>query len=196
MSLDLVARAGWAATGAADPEAVVHAVMGVLFAVLGNREAHLREGALDPGQVQFFVAGAFLVTPDGLHQMLVGNHGFPPDQRRLLIPIDGGHPGRVIASGLPLLLEDTRRHAAFRQYLRTARMGSAIYAPLIWDGAARGLIIMAAQAGGTMGEGDLAVLAAVAPCVTANWLRTGGPDWLRGEYADVRAGGAPAGSGQ
>ncbi len=48
-------------------------------------------------------------------------------------------------------------------------MGSAIYAPLIWTVLARGLIIMAAQAGGTMGPGDLGVLAAVAPCVTANW---------------------------
>ncbi len=68
-------------------------------------------------------------------------------------------------------------------------MGSAIYAPLIWDGAARGLIIMAAQAGGTMGPGDLGVLAAVAPCVTANWLRTGGPAWFAAEYAAVGAAG-------
>lgn len=187
MSLEIVTKAGWAATGAATPEAVVHAAMGVLFEALGDRQAHLREGALDEGQVQFFVAGAFFVTPDGLHQMLVGNHGFPQDQRRLLIPIDGGHPGRVIASGETLLLEDTRQHGEFRQYLRTARMGSAIYAPLIWDGAPRGLIIMAAQAGGTMGPGDLAVLAAVAPGVTANWLRTGGPDWFAAEYGRVRA---------
>ncbi len=79
--------------------------MRVLFNALGDREAHLRDGALEPGQVQFFVAGAFFVTPDGLHQMLVGNIGFPADQRRLLIPIDGGHPGRVIATGETLLLE-------------------------------------------------------------------------------------------
>jgi hypothetical protein len=186
MSLDLVTRAGWAATEATTPEAVVNGAMAVLFAALGDRAAHLRDGALDEGQVQFFVAGGFFVTPNRVHQMLVGNIGFPPEQRRLLIPIDGGHPGRVIASGEPLLLEDTRRHEAFRQYLKTARMGSAIYAPLIWDGAARGLIIMAAQAGGTMGAGDLAVLAACAPGVTANWLRTGGPDWLAQEYAAVR----------
>ncbi len=189
MSLDLVTRAGWSATGAGDPETVVNAAMRVLFESLGDREAHLREGALEPGQVQFFVAGAFFVTPDRLHQMLVGNIGFPADQRRLLIPIDGGHPGRVIANGETLLLEDTRQHGEFKQYLRTARMGSAIYAPLIWDGAARGLIIMAAQAGGTMGQRDLDVLAAVAPCVTANWLRTGGPEWFAAEYAAVRAAG-------
>jgi hypothetical protein len=184
-ALELVTRAGWAATRATTPEAVVNGAMAVLFAALGDRTAHLREGALDEGQTQFFVAGGFFVTPDRVHQMLVGNIGFPPDQRRLLIPIDGGHPGRVIATGETLLLEDTRKHEAFRQYLRTARMGSAIYAPLIWDGAPRGLIIMAAQAGGTMGQRDLDVLAAVAPCVTANWLRRGGPDWLVQEYAAV-----------
>jgi hypothetical protein len=184
-ALGLVTRAGWAATHAATPEAVVNGAMAVLFAALGDRTAHLKDGALDEGQTQFFVAGGFFVTPDRVHQMLVGNIGFPADQRRLLIPIDGGHPGRVIASGETLLLEDTRQHGEFKQYLRTARMGSAIYAPLIWDGAPRGLIIMAAQAGGTMGQRDLDVLAAVAPVVTANWQRTGGPEWFAAEYAEV-----------
>lgn len=186
-ALDLVTRAGWAATGAETPEAVVNGTMAVLFAALGDRAAHLQEGALDAGQVQFFVAGGFFATPDRAHQMLVGNIGFPADQRRLLIPIDGGDPGRVLASGASLLIADTRRHPTFRQYLRTARMGSAIYAPLVWDGSARGLVIMAAQAGGTMRAADLGVLAACAPGVTANWLRTGGPDWLAAEYTAVRA---------
>jgi hypothetical protein len=181
-----------AADAAIIPELVVHDTMRCLFDRLGDREAHLRPGALDPGQQQFFVAGAFFVTPDGLHQMLVGNIGFPPEQRRLLIPIDGGHPGRVIATGAPLILADTREHQAFRQYLKTARMGSAIYAPLIWDGATRGLIIMAAQAGGTMGKADLDALVATAPSVTTGWLRTGGPTWLADEYAAVRReGGKP-----
>jgi hypothetical protein len=175
-----------AAAKGATPEDVVHDAMRVLFDTLGDRTAHLRAGALAPGQRQFFVAGAFFVTPDGQCQMLVGNTGFPPEQRRLLIPVDGGHPGRVIASAAPLLLEDTRQHADFRQYLKTARMGSAIYAPLIWDGAARGLVIMAAQAGGTMRRADLETLVAVAPAVTEGWLRTGGPDWFASEYAAVR----------
>jgi hypothetical protein len=174
-----------AANAATTPEAVIHDAMRVLFDRLGNRQAHLLPGALEPGQQQFFVAGAFFVTPDRLHQMLVGNIGFPPEQRRLLIPIDGGHPGRIIASAAPLLLRDTRQHQEFKQYLKTARMGSAIYAPLIWEGAARGLIIMAAQAGGTMGEDDLATLVTTAPAVTAGWLRTGGPDWLATEYAGL-----------
>jgi signal transduction protein with GAF and PtsI domain len=171
------------------PEAAVQDAMAVLFASLGDRSAHLQPGAMEPGQHQFFVCGGFFVTPDEKHQMLVGNTGFPPDQRRLLIPIDGGHPGRVIATGQPLLLDDTRKHASFQQYLRTARMGSAVYAPLIWEGRARGLVIMAAQAGGTMRQQDLDALIAVAPAVRDRWLATGGPEWLAAEYAKAVTGG-------
>ncbi len=183
--IDLITRAGWAATHAATPEEVVNRAMLMLWESLGDRQAHLTPGALDEGQAQFFVGGAFFVTPDQKHQMLIGNIGFPPEQRRLLIPIDGGHPGRVIATAAPLLLKDTRKHAEFKQYLKTARMSSAIYAPLIWDGAAHGLIIVAAQAGDTMRDSDLSVLKAVAPTITANWLRLGGPDWLADEYSQV-----------
>lgn len=171
-----------AANTATTPEDVVQHAMAVLFATLGDRAAHLMPGALALGQTQFLVAGGFFVTPDRQHQMLVGNTGFPPEQKRLLIPIDGGHPGRVIATGQPILLTDTRSHGSFRQYLKTARMGSAIYAPLIWEDAAQGLIIMAGLAAGTMSAADLAVLEALAPAVTHNWLRLGGPDWLAREY--------------
>ncbi|MCX7301251.1 MAG: GAF domain-containing protein [Rhodobacterales bacterium] len=183
--LALLTTAAWAATKAATPEQAINAPIRILWEVVGDREAHLRQGALDEGQSQFFVGGAFFVTPDRKHQMLIGSIGFPSEQRRLLIPIDGGHPGRVIARGEPLLLEDTRKHPAFQQYLKTARMSSAIYAPLIWDGAPRGLIILAAQAGDTMRDSDLALLKALAPTVTANWLRLNGPAWFEAEYAMV-----------
>jgi hypothetical protein len=176
-----------AARSAHDPEAVVEGAMGALFPHLGDRTAHLVAGAPDPGQSQHFVCGAFLVTPARRHQMLVGNTGFPPDQRRLLIPIVGGHPGVVIATARPLLLPDTRVLREFRQYLRTSRMSSAAYAPLLGpDGAAFGLIIMAAQAAGTMRQAGLDALVAVAPHVAEGWRRTGGAGWLAAEYAAVR----------
>ena len=104
MQGDAVRAAIAAAMAAATPEQVVQAAMAVLWAQLGDRQAHLAAGALGPGQQQFFVAGAFFVTPGRRQQMLVGNTGFPPDQTRLCIPIDGGHPGQVIASAAPLLL--------------------------------------------------------------------------------------------
>lgn len=176
-----------AAHAATSPEETIRAPMAILHGALGDRQAHLRPGALDAGQTQFLVAGGFLVTPDGRHQMLVGNTGFPPEQQRLCIPVDGGDPGRVIASAAPLLLHDTRVHGGFRQYLKTARMGSAVYAPLLRDGRAFGLIITAALAGGTMGEGDLAALVAVAPVVAALWDARGGPAWLAAEHAAALA---------
>jgi hypothetical protein len=185
MTSEIAQQAISAAKAAGSAEEVVQAAMGVLWSELGDRAAHLAPGALGPGQQQFFVAGAFFVTPGRLQQMLVGNTGFPADQKRLRIPIDGGHPGQVIAKAAPLLLEDTREHTEFRQYLRTARMGSAIYAPLVWDGAAQGLLIMAAQAAGTMRLQDLAAVIELAPVVSREWSALGGPDWLAKEYQQV-----------
>lgn len=185
MTSDATQAAIAAAEAATTPEEVVQASMAVMWAHLGDRSAHLILGALSPDQHQFFVAGAFFVTPGRLQQMLVGNSGFPPDQKRLLIPIDGGHPGQVIAKAAPLLLEDTRQHTEFRQYLRTARMGSAVYAPLVWDGAAQGLLIMAAQAAGTMRSKDLAAIVELAPVVAREWRARGGPNWLAEEYGHV-----------
>ena len=185
-----------AARAAETPEAVVRDAMALLIPALGDREAHLKPGALEAGQRQFFVGGAFFATPDRKMLMLVGNSGFPPEQRRLLIPIDGGHPGRVMESAAPLLLVDTRQHQVFRQYLRTARMGSAVYAPLVWDGAAQGLLIAAAQAGGTMGQGDLDALVALSLVVRDRWLELAGPDWLAAEFAAVRAAGGVADQGR
>ena len=185
MIAEIAREACAAAQAAASPEEVVQAAMAVMWSGLGDREAHLIPGALGPDQHQFFVAGAFFVTPGRLQQMLVGNTGFPHDQKRLMIPIDGGHPGQVIAETAPLLLEDTRQHTEFRQYLRTARMGSAVYAPLVWDGAAQGLLIMAAQAAGTMRSEDLAAIVELAPVVAREWRARGGPNWLAEEYGHV-----------
>ncbi len=178
-----------AAHAATTAEGLIAAPMAVLQARLGDRQAHLRPGALLPGQSQFFVGGGFLVTPDGRHLMLAGNTGFPPEQRRLCVPVDGGDPGRVIASGQPLLIADTRTHSGFRQYLKTARMGSAAYAPLLAQGECLGLIIVAALAGGTLGKGDLAALTTLAPVIAARWPDLGGPAWLAAEYASATTSG-------
>lgn len=178
-ALDMALAAARAATTAED---VIAAPMALLRARLGDPQAHTRPGALAEGQSQFFVAGGFLATPDGRHLMLTGNTGFPAEQKRLCIPVGGGDPGQVIASGQPLLLADTRSHSRFRQYLKTARMGSAAYAPLSREGRTFGLIIVAALAADTLGEDDLGVLTALAPTIVENWVRLDGPAWLAAEY--------------
>lgn len=179
-ALDLAFAAARAATM---PEDVIAAPMALLRTRLGDPQAHMRPGALADGQSQFFVAGGFLATPGNQHLMLTGNAGFPAEQRRLCIPLNGGDPGRVIASGQPLLLSDTRSHSQFRQYLKTARMGSAAYAPLSYEGRTFGLIIVAALAANTLDDDDLAVLTALAPTIAENWVRLEGPAWLAAEYA-------------
>jgi len=181
-ALALLADAGAAATAETEPERAVHAIVSRYVAVLGDRAAHLRPGALLGDERQFMVAGAFLVTPDEGWHMLVGNSGFPPEQRRLLVPIDAGHPGRVRATRQAMLLENTDEHGTFRQYLKTARMGSSIYVPMMWEGRFLGQIVLAAQARWTLRTADLDVMAALAPLASAIWIAKGGPVWLAQAY--------------
>lgn len=180
--LELIGEVGRAAAGADGPEQALNEIVKCYFGFLGDRTAHERDGALRPGERQYYVAGAFLVTPDAGYHMLVGNVGFPPDQQRLLVPVDAGHPGHVFATRRELLLENTDDHGEFRQYLKTSRMGSAIFAPMIWKGAFLGQIVMAAQARYTMRRCDLDVLKALANIAAANWIAHAGPAWLASAY--------------
>lgn len=180
--MNLVERAGQGALGADGPEEAMAAIVSEYFDVLGDRQAHTMEGALKDGEKQYFVAGAFIVTPDTRYHMLVGSRGFPPDQRRLTIPIDAAHPGWVFENRAPLILRNTDDHGEFRQYLRSSRMGSSIYAPMIWRGHFHGQIVMAAQARWTMRDSDLLALRALAGLATAVWIAHDGPGWLDNEY--------------
>ncbi len=177
-ALSMLAEAGAAALDAAGPEEALHALARGCQAALGDHDAHRRPGALKDGERDYRISGCFMVTPDARWHMLVGNVGFPPDQRRLMIPIEGGHPGRIMRSGQPLLLANTDDDTAFRQYLKTSRMGSSAYAPMIWRGRFIGQIVMAAQARWTYAEADLAALVVASRIAAAVWIAQGGPDWL------------------
>lgn len=188
--ISVMDAAGAAANVARGPEEAMHAIALAAFEHLGDRAAHLAAGAVDEGQHQFFVAGAFFVSPDRRFQMLVGNVGFPPEQKRLTIPIDGGNPGQVIESRRPLLLPNTDERADFRQYLKTARMKSAIYAPLLWEGDIMGLLIVAANARHTMRGKDLGTLSALSRMAAPTWIAKGGPAWLADTYPREGQGGS------
>ena len=178
----LLAEVARAACDVAEPEAALHRLVKAWVAELGDRDAHLRPGALREGERQYYVGGCFMVTPDERWHMLIANEGFPPEQRRLMIPIEAGHPGRVRASGQAMLLANTDDHGDFRQYLKSSRMGSSIYAPLFWDGRFIGQIVMAAQARHTMRQCDLEILVAIAPLASALWMGKRGPEWLSAQY--------------
>lgn len=180
-------EAGQQALDASDAESAIRALALACHGLLGDREAHLRPGALLPGERQYFIAGAFMVAPDRRYHVLVGNVGFPPEQERLMVPIDGGHPGHVYETRRKLILKNTDDHGAFRQYLKTSRMGSTLFAPMIWKGEFLGQLVMAAQARHTMREEDLAALVAVSRIATAAWVAHGGPQWLEGMYPPPNA---------
>ena len=178
----MIEHAGQAALNAEGPEQAIAILMKACYETLGDRQAHLTPGALKSGEHQYLVAGAFFVTPDQKYHMLTGSIGFPPEQARLMIPIDGGHPGHVYETQKKLILKNTDEHGAFRQYLKSSRMGSALYAPMIWNGVFIGQLLVAAQARNTMREMDLDALVAIARLATAIWVAKNGLEWTNNHY--------------
>jgi hypothetical protein len=173
--------AACAATG--DVEEALRGFSQAAHATLGDHAAAARPGALREGERDYRVAGVFLVTPDRRYNMLAGSLGFPAEQRRLMIPLDWNHPGRVVATGEPILIHNTDAEAdRFRQFLKSSRMGSSIYAPFRDGGAVVGQIVAAAQARGTYDESDLARLGALAAAIGLAWRALDGAAWLARDY--------------
>lgn len=167
---------------AGDAEQALRPLTALAQSALGDRTAHLRPGALKSGERHYHIAGCFMITPDRAYNMLIAGQGFPPEQYRLSIPLNWGHPGQVVESQQPLLLSNIDDHPEFRQFLKTSRMGSSLYAPMIAEGVMVGQIVAAAQARGSFGPDDLEALVLLSHCATALWLETGGPAWLAGGY--------------
>lgn len=116
---------------------------------LGDMKASEKPGSLKNGEQQFTVAGFFMHLKDDQKSVLLAETGFPPEQHRLIIPDNLGHPGWVVKNEKPLLLANTDEHSNFEQILKTARMGSAMYSPLTLDGKFVGQFITASQARNT-----------------------------------------------
>jgi hypothetical protein len=174
-----LARATRAACAAPGPEEALRELTSVCPVVLGDKQAHLRPGALKPAERQFSVCGAFMLTPDRRSNLLIAEVGFPPEQHRLRIDAALGHPGWVVEHQEPLILANTDLDANFQQILKTSRMGSALYAPMIWQGEFLGQIVCASQARDTYQQADLDVLITFAETATALWVAQGGPTFLR-----------------
>ena len=117
--------------------------------ILGDPLAKDKPGNLKNGEHQFSVAGFFLHIAEKRENLLVAEQGFPKEQHRLIIQDDVGHPGWVTANKKPLLLSNTDEHPDFKQILKTARMGSAMYSPMLWQGKFIGQFITASQARNT-----------------------------------------------
>jgi len=187
-TLDELNQAHARASACTDLESAWRELARFCVAHLGDAQAHLVSGAMLPGQTQYKISGCFVVTPDKQHHMLVGQVGFPPEQERLMIPIDGGHPAWVFTHRQALLLEDTDQSTtAFKQYLKTSKMGSAMYCPMLWQDRFIGQFVMAAQAKHTLRACDLSVMRLVATLAVALWVQHQGDTWLSDHHPPANA---------
>jgi hypothetical protein len=167
------------AADATDIEEALSAISAGAWTSLGDPYAHERPGALKPGEHQFAVSGYFILSTDGTETILVAEHGFPPEQHRLRIASDLAHPGWVVKNQKPLLLANTDEDSSFKQILKTARMGSAMYSPLIWREDFIGLLITASQARNTYDTADHTAHQAFANAAAAVYMAHGGPAFTK-----------------
>ena len=187
-SLDELTQAHDRAMACHDLESAWRALARFCVDHVGDSQAHRVSGAMAPGQTQYKISGCFVVTPDSQHHMLVGQVGFPAEQERLMIPIDGGHPAWVFQHRQALLLGDTDQSTtAFKQYLKTSKMGSAMYCPMLWQGRFIGQFVMAAQAKHTLRACDLSVLKLVASMALGLWTQHAGDAWLAANHPPPNA---------
>ena len=129
-----------------DVETILKAFSTAAMKTLGDPSAAKIPGNLKANEYQFSVAGFFLHIPKTKESCLVAEQGFPMEQHRLCIPDDVGHPGWVVKHKKPLLLSNTDEHSDFKQILKSARMGSAMYSPMFSSGTFIGQFITASQA--------------------------------------------------
>ena len=179
-SVERMARAFSDATAARDPEAALRTIGVAACEALGDRSAASRPGALKPGETDFTISGYFVLRPGGEDMLLVAETGWPAEQHRLVIEIGEGKPGWVLANKTPLLLPNTDEEPAFTQILSSARMGSSMYAPLLWRGSALGLITVASQARHTYRVIDLPLVEMAAAHAASLWVAMGGAQYLAG----------------
>jgi GAF domain-containing protein len=167
----------------AEPEAAVAHITRIARAVMGDLDAGKNPGALKPGERDFRVAGIFFATPKRDHLILFADHDFPAEQRHLRISIYDSRPGHTVRTGQPVIIPNTDHDTTFRQILKSARMGSAVYAPVVWDGQVLGMFNIAAQARNSFDRTDLQAGMLFANLAAATWVAKGGPAHL----ADVAA---------
>src|SRR5262249_57273029 len=89
--------------------------------------------------------------------MLMAEHEFPAEQHRLKISITDSRPGYTARTGEPVVASNTDDDPMFRQILKTARMGSAVFVPLVWQSGGLGVLDVAAQARNTYDTKDLEI---------------------------------------
>jgi GAF domain-containing protein len=167
------------------PDAALRHITRAAGDMLGDADAGRRPGGLKPGEQERKVAGIFFAAPARDCLILLAEHGFPPEQNRLRISIADSRPGHAARTGEPAVVPNTDGDPMFRQILKTARMGSALYAPLIWQAEVLGVLNIAAQARNTYDATDLEMALLFAGLAAATWVALGGPRYLAGVVSQL-----------
>lgn len=164
----------------AHPEAALRHFTRSARAILGDLDAGRKPGAIRPGERDFRVSGVFFAAPARDHLILLADHDFPAEQRHLRISINDSRPGHTVRNAAPVVIPNTDADTSFRKILSSARMGSAVYCPMLWGGQAIGMFNVAAQARDTFDVTDLQAAMLFADTATARWIAMGGPQYLAG----------------
>jgi signal transduction protein with GAF and PtsI domain len=88
----------------------------------------------------------------------------------------------VVETNRYLLLENTDEHGDFRQFLKSSKMGSSIYVPIIASHGMVGQIVAAAQARWTYSSLDVAPMRALAAAAALIWEAKNGEAWWANDY--------------
>ena len=168
------------ARGERDPETAMRHFTRVSRAVLGDLDAGKKPAAIKEGERDFKVSGIFFAAPSRDHLILLADHDFPPEQRYLRISIEDSRPGFTVRTGTPVVVPNTDFDQSFRKILSSARMGSALYAPMKFGGQTLGMFNIAAQARNTYDLTDLQIAMLFANQAAATWIALGGPAYIAG----------------
>jgi GAF domain-containing protein len=160
------------------PERALSHITRIAGLVLGDPEAKHRPGAFRPGERDLTVTGIFFAAPARDHMVLLAEHGFPADQRHLRISIMDSNPGHVVRTGEPKIVPNTDHDPNFRKILSSARMGSAVYVPMVWQDQVLGMFNIASQARNTYDAIDLRMGLLFGNLASATWMALGGPRFL------------------
>ena len=181
--IDGMATAFTESSGTTNPESALTTLGHYICKHLGDKSAAERPGSLKSGETNFTISGYFIVRPGFNDMILISEIGWPEDQHRLTIETGEGRPGWVVNNAAPMVLPNTDEDATFTQILSSARMGSSMYAPLLWQGSVLGLVTLASQARYTYSNEDLPLLQLVAAHAASIWVSLGGKEFLSGAAA-------------
>ena len=161
-----------------DPELAVAHITRIAQEVLGERASPQQPRGPKAGAAEFRCAGVFFAAPARDHLILLAEHGYPPEQHRARISIHDSNPGLVVRTGQPKIVPNTDEDPNFRQILKTTRVGSSVYLPVVWQRQVLGMFNVAAQARYALAETDLRMGLLFANLSAATWMALDGPRYL------------------